>query len=116
MTPRTTDPDIAVMVPASLARIIASGNAGSRDLDALETCVQCAIASDAVTVQLSRADADRLTNGAILFTSAERFRTDERDADDDDDHDAAADYRMDVEVLDRLADTIAAAVRQEGNE
>lgn len=114
MTPRPTDPDIAVMVPASLARIIASGNAGSRDLDALETCIQCAIASDAVTVQLSRADADTLADA--LATAAERESSDAKFWEDDDDDDEAGHHRECVAALDRLADAIAAAVRQEGND
>jgi len=108
MTPRPTDPDIAVMVPASLARIIASGNAGSRDLDALETCVQCAIDSDAVTVQLTRADADTL--GEQIGRAIERLmeRMDHYGPQDGEHQE----MQSDRDALERLSDTIAAAAHQ----
>ena len=110
MPRRPTDPDIAVMVPASLARIIVSGDAGYRDLDALETCIQCAIASDAVTVQLSRADADTLADA--LARAAERDNHLANECENAEDQETAAEVRECVSALDRLAAAIAAAAHQ----
>ncbi len=76
--------------------------------------------ADAVAVHVARADAD--TPADALYTAAERAASDASERDDHlakecenaEDPETAAGVRECVAALDRLADAIAAAVRQEG--
>lgn len=64
-----------------------------------------------VAVHVLRADANSLADA--LATAAERESSDAKFWEDDDDDDEAGHHRECVAALDRLADAIAAAVRQE---
>lgn len=110
-----TEPAVAVWLPASLARIIASGDAGSRDLDALERYLELSLETTDVSVRITRADAERLPDA--LAAAAERELSDVDDWSSDGEHPEEADHHREcVDALDRLSDAIADAVRHYDSE